>query len=106
MTFSMESVVVAVTLSDRRVLTTNELKKLTLQMELRKVNKISQRYKNIVFGYTRKIQSVFPRDNPYFIIVDLVQHLILLYYYPAFQSEILTDDEQEIFRNLFIENSK
>ena len=50
----------------------------------------------------------FPTDNPYYNIVAVIQNLILLYFHPRFQLEstILTDEEQTIFRDLWIDNHK
>ena len=77
-----------------------------MALDLKKVSKISQRYRDIVNGYIKEVQQLFPTANAYYNIVDLIQHCILLYFYQQFESKILTDDEQEIFRNLFIDNDK
>ena len=75
-------------------------------MDLKNVSKIDQKYKDIVFGFLNKIQSTLPKDNPYYNIVPLISHLILLYYYHTFESLILSNEQQEIFKNLFDTNNK
>ena len=75
-------------------------------MDLKRVSRIPAKYKTIVQGYVGQVQTVFPDQNSYFNIVDLIKHIILLYFYQGFESKILSDHEQEIFRNLFIENKK
>ena len=77
-----------------------------MEPDLKKVSTISQRHKDIVFGYINQVQSVFPDENSYFNIVSLIQHLILLYYYMTFESTILTDIEQEEFLDLLKKNNK
>ena len=74
--------------------------------DLKKVNRIGQKSKDIVFGYVRKIQLSFPSDNTYFNIVDLVIHLILLYFYHVFNSELLTEEEQDNFLSFLAANDK
>ena len=75
-------------------------------MELKRVSKISQRYKDIVFGFIKEIQSEFPKDNPYFNGDNLVKHLILLYYFKIFESSILTEEEHHKFLDFLQENHK
>ena len=75
-------------------------------IDLKKVAIINQKYKDIVFGFTRAAQSVFPGDNPYFNIVDLIKYLCLLYYYNLFDSKILTDKEKDDFFQLLSKNNK
>ena len=75
-------------------------------VDLRKVDKIGQKYKDTVFGYISDAQRLFPPDNPYFIIADLIKHLCLLYYYLTFETSILTEQEQEEFFNLLNTNNK
>ena len=36
---------------------------------------------------------MFPMDIPYFTIVQLIQDICLLYFHPAINSKILTDEE-------------
>ena len=74
--------------------------------QLQKVNKIPQRYKNIVFGFIKESQKLLPDNNPYFYIVALVQHCILLYFYNAIESSILTELEQSEFYELLQKNNK
>ena len=75
-------------------------------MDLKRVGKIRQKYKDIIKGYVRKVQSMFTEDKAYYNIVDLIKHIILLYYYRTFESKILTDDEQEEFMDFLTRNSK
>ena len=76
-------------------------------LNLRKVAKIGQKYKDIVFGYIHRIQLLFPDDNNYFNIVDLIKFLCLLYYHDSiFESEILTEIEQSDFFELLSQNEK
>ena len=75
-------------------------------MSLRKLDKISQKYKDVVFGYIKQVQLLLPDDTPYYNIVSLIQNLILFYFYPTLDSKILDDREQETFRNLWIANNK
>ena len=75
-------------------------------MDLKRVNKIGQKYKNIIAGFCRRIQISLPQDSVYFNIADLIKHLILLYYYPILKSKILTDEEQEKFIIFLKSNNK
>ena len=52
-------------------------------MNLKLVDKIPQKQKDIVFGFIRRAQSLFSaQSNPYFTISDLPVHLCLLYFNP------------------------
>ena len=64
--------------------------------EFKQVKRISQREKDIVYGYIKRIQNIFfPfNENPYYIIVQLIQDLCLLYYRALIDTKILTNDEQ------------
>ena len=42
----------------------------------------------------KQIQFLFPSDDPYFIINQLIQNLCLLYFAHLIDTQILTDDEQ------------
>ena len=75
-------------------------------MDLKRVSKIHPRYTEIINGYTRQVQAMFPDDNSYYNIVDLIKHIILLYYYCLFESKILSDDEQEKFTQFLQQNNK
>ena len=70
-------------------------------MDLKRVNTIPQRYKDIVFGFIKKAQLLFPHDNCYYNIVDLIMHLILLYFYAIFESSILNEEEKDQLLSLF-----
>ena len=75
-------------------------------LDLKGVNKISQKYKDIVNGFIKKVQSSLPSDNTYFNVVDAIKHLILLYYFSLFESDILFGQEQDKFLSLLQENNK
>eukprot|EP01084_Bolivina_argentea_P024508 45671_1 len=75
-------------------------------VELHKVARIGQKYKDIVFGYVRKAELLLPSGNPYFNVVDLVKHLCLLYYYCMIESSILTDEQSSDFLELLEKNNK
>ena len=63
------------------------------QSAFQKVKACSQRDKDIVYGYIKIIQSILPHEqNSYFIIVQLIQNLILLYFHNKIDSKLLTDD--------------
>ena len=63
--------------------------------DLKQVKRISQREKDIVYGYIKQIQSIFPYNiNPYYIIVQLIQDLCLLYYRVLIDTQILTNEEK------------
>ena len=64
-------------------------------LDLKKAKKVPQTQKDIVYGYIRNLQSIFPfEQKPYFTIVQLIQDLILLYFHALIETEILTEDEQ------------
>ena len=62
-------------------------------IDFKRVRKIPQKYKDIVHGYIKRVQVIFPEDNPYFTIVELIQDLCLLYFCHMIDSKILTNDE-------------
>ena len=75
-------------------------------MDLKRISNIDQKYIDIVFGYIKDIQTLFPSDdNPYYIIADLIKHLSLLYYYQAINSHILSSKEESDFLSL-LKNKK
>ena len=76
------------------------------QIDFKKVAKIRQKDKDIVAGYIKEIQCLFPTDNPYYIIATLIKHLCLLYFHYAIPSKLLTDEEQNIFMKLLRDNNK
>ena len=75
-------------------------------MDFKRVNKINQKYKDIVNGFTNKVQETLPDNNSYFNIVDMIKHIILLYYYQLFETDLLTNQEQEELIELFKSNGK
>lgn len=75
-------------------------------MDLRFVEKIDQLNKDIVFGFIRESQLLFPSDNPYFNIVNLIKHICLLYYFRTFDSKILSESEQWEFLDLLSRQNK
>ena len=48
---------------------------------LEDVKFIDQRTKDVIFGYIKDVQQLFPKDNSYYIIPKLVIYWCLLYYY-------------------------
>ena len=49
----------------------------------------------MVTGFIKDAQTLFPSDNPYYNIVELIQHLIMLYFDQMFESKSLNDDEKD-----------
>ena len=78
------------------------------RMDLRKVKKIRQRDKDIVYGYIKIAQLLFrdAPDNPYYIINQLIQDLCLLYFHLFIESKILSDNEIDSFMKLLRDNDK
>ena len=74
----------------------NEVRGLTMaEADFKQVKSISQREKDIVYGYLKQIQSLLPSEsNSYYTIVQLIQDLILLYSRISIDTKILTDAEQ------------
>ena len=64
------------------------------QIDFKAVKRVSQKQKDIVYGYMRRTQSMFPSDNTYYTIVQLVQDLCLLYFRTIIDTKILTEEEQ------------
>ena len=75
-------------------------------MDLKRVSRISQKYKDIVNGFAKEVECLFPDNNSYFNIVDLIKHLILLYYHTTFESKLLNDEEKDKLLNLLKQNNK
>ena len=75
-------------------------------MDLKQVQKIPQRYKDIVNGFAKGVQYLMPKDNTYYNIVDLIKHMILLYYHTLFDSKLLNDEEIYKLTNLLSVNNK
>ena len=48
------------------------------------------------------MQDVLPKDNVYFNIVDLIKHMILLYYYQMFDTELLVVKQKLLGHSLKI----
>ena len=76
------------------------------EINFNRTKRIGQRDKDIVYGYMKGIQSILPDDNPYFIIVQLIQDLCLLYFHKTIDTKILTDNETDLFIELLIRNNK
>ena len=66
-------------------------------MDLKRVASIDQKYIDIVFGFINHAQLLFPTNNPYYTIADLIKHLCLLYFYNNINSTILTNEEESQF---------
>ena len=60
---------------------------------LRKVRKIGQTHKDLVYGYMKRMQLMFADEESYFTIAQLIKDLCLLYSHPAISSKILTQKE-------------
>ena len=77
-------------------------------MDLKTVKRIGQKDKDIVYGYIKLIQSLFSdiKDNPYYIINQLVQDICLLYFHVFIDTKILTEDECTLFLNLLRDDNK
>ena len=75
-------------------------------MELQKVSRIHQKYKDIVFGFIKRAQRMLPKNSTYFNIVPLIQHIILLYYHQIFESNMLNDTEREKMFDLLESSNK
>ena len=77
------------------------------QIEFQKVKACNQRDKDIVYGYIKMVQSILPHEqNSYFIIVQLIQNLILLYFHQRMDTKLLTDKQQHKLFQLFEDNAK
>ena len=77
------------------------------RFDFQKVHKISQRDKDIVYGYIKQIQTIFPwKENSYYIIAQLIQDLCLLFFHTLIDTKILTDNETDLFFDLLIKNNK
>lgn len=64
------------------------------EFDLKKAQQCNQRDKNVVYGYMRMLQAMFPSEqNSYYIIVKSIQDIILLYFCNLIPSKILTEDE-------------
>ena len=63
-------------------------------VDFKQVKRINQRNKDIVYGYIKQFQQLFPEDNPYYTIVQLIQDICLLYFTILIESKILTDEEK------------
>ena len=76
------------------------------QDQFQRVKHCDQKTKDIVNGYVRRMQLILPhQENPYFIIDQLIQTLILLFFHKLMDSEILTEDEQCKLFQLFEQNA-
>ena len=67
---------------------------------------ISNRHKNIVHGFINKVQKLFPNDNAYYIIVELIKNMILFHYSIIIESNLLPHDEVDKLYNLLTDNNK
>ena len=77
------------------------------QSTFQKIKSCNQRDKDIVYGYIKRVQTILPHEqNPYFIIVQLIQNLILLYFHNRIDSKLLTEDEQYKLFKLFRDNAR
>ena len=63
---------------------------LFVAMDLSKVQKIPHRIKDVVIGFVKSVQCLLPKDVPYYNIVDLIIHTIILYYHMVIESNLLS----------------
>lgn len=64
-----------------------------MSLNLESVKCINQNIKDVVTGYIHNIQSLFPyEENPYYIIPELIQMIILLFCDKAEYFTIAGDD--------------
>ena len=74
--------------------------------DLKKVSRIQQKFKDTVNAFVNEIQCILPSDNIYYNIVDLIKHLILLYWHNIFESNLLSTEEADKLLQLFADNDK
>ena len=76
---------------------------MTSSVDLKKVSRIDQRRKDIVFGFIKNIQSTFPHNKAYYNADGLIKYLCLLYYVICIDSSIITDEQSDEFLKLIKE---
>ena len=76
------------------------------QFNLKRSANIRQKDKDVVNGFMKEVECLFPADNPFYIISDLIKHLCLLYFHHVIKSKLLTDKEQAIFMKLLQDHNK
>ena len=76
-----------------------------MSVRFEKLQSLNRKAKHTVFCFIRKSQQLLPKNNVYYNIVPLIQHICLLYVYQMLDSLILTDDEQNIFELLLNKNN-
>ena len=74
--------------------------------DLKDVAYISQRHKDIVYGFIKDVFKSFPSDNSYYTPDGLISSICLLYYFTRINSKILTVKESSAFINLLEKESK
>ena len=62
-------------------------------MDSKQIKRVPQKGWDAVNGYVRLIQSMFPDDNAYYNIVELIRHIIIMYYYIFIESNLLSNEE-------------
>ena len=67
--------------------------------KLMKLSRIDSNTKNTVFGYMRKAQLLFPKNNIYYNIPMLIQYICLSYYYIGMVLDIKNHGNGLIFSN-------
>ena len=70
-----------------------------------KVRQINQKYTDIVFGYIRRCQLLFPVET-YYQIPTSIQYSILLFFYSFITSKILKNAEIDTLLAMFEEQNK
>ena len=75
-------------------------------LSLEKVKCIGTKWKYCVLGYVRDAQTLWNTDNPYYQIPELIQFIILLFFYNPIQSKILNDAQCDQLLSLFDKEDK
>ena len=75
-------------------------------LSLDKVKAIPDKWRYCVFGYVRKAQALWNTDNPYYQIPEIIQFIILLFYYHRIESVILNESECDELLSLFENEGK
>ena len=76
------------------------------QFEFKSLTNVRQKDKDIVNGFVKEVQILFPKNNPYYNIPDLIKHLCLLYFHHVIPSKLLTKEEQSILMKLLRDHKK
>ena len=75
-------------------------------MSLSEKQSYPQTHTDVIQGYIRNVETLFPSDNPYYHIIENIKQKILEYYFERFQSNLLDSNESNKFSNLLIKHNK